>query len=173
MPQLHLTKADGSTEVIGLNDGETFLGREPGCDIQLAYAGISRQHLRLVTVMGDTFLEDLGSRNGTYVNGRLARKCALRDGDVLQIGEIELRFERDAPSPAGEAPQDPDATTVLTPGQFGPQSLAAREAGLPVEGISPVAELSDAATLHPIRTHFDDQSPRDSWWSRLWSWLRR
>lgn len=175
MPQLHLTKDDGTTEVFVLEDGEMLLGREPDCDIQLTFAGISRRHLRLVTVLNDTFIEDLGSRNGTYVNGKLARKCALNDGDVVQIGEIELSYQKAAEKHAPSMPEstDPDATTVISPGQFGPRSRAAREKGRPVEGVSPVAEQGYAASLDTMRPSFDAAPEGPGWWDRVKAWFGR
>ncbi len=173
MPQLHLTRDDGNTEVFALESGEMLLGRETNCDIQLDFDGISRRHLRLVTVLDDTFLEDLGSRNGTFVNGKLARKCALQEGDVVQIGGIELSFHKVPGNEATPAPADPDATTVIAPGQFGPRSRAARESGRPVEGVSPVAEQGYAASMDPMRPRFDALSEERGWWDRLKAWLRR
>lgn len=173
MPQLHLTKADGDTEVFALQSGEMLLGREADCHVQLDFAGISRRHLRLVTVLDDTFLEDLGSRNGTFVNGKLARKCALNEGDVVQVGEIELSFHKMAQDAARPVAADPDATTVIAPGQFGPRSRAARENGRPVEGISPVAEQGYAASIDPMRPQFDTAPAEQSWWDQLKAWFRR
>lgn len=170
MPYLHLIKDNDISRSFTLNDGEALLGREGDCDIQLGFAGVSRKHLRLQTVMGDTFAEDLGSRNGTYVNGRLASKCALNDGDVLQLGQIELRFEKEPANEADSGSGDPDATTVLTPGLFGPQSRAARESGVSVEGISPVAHLLERADqMRPMRTSARIEKP--GVWERLREWL--
>lgn len=168
MPQLHLIQENTVSRSFSLNNGEALLGRDDYCDIQLGFQGISRRHLRLLTVMGDTFLEDLGSRNGTYVNGKLARKCALNDGDVLQIGEIELRFEMGAAND-DTAEQDPDATTVLTPGQFGPESRAAREAGVQVDGISPVAHFT--AKAEQLQRERTEPAPRAGLWARFKAWL--
>jgi pSer/pThr/pTyr-binding forkhead associated (FHA) protein len=170
MPQLHLIRDNEVTRSFPLEHGEMLLGREDYCDISLGYAGISRRHLRLLTVMGDTFVEDMGSRNGTYVNGRLARKCALNDGDILQIGEIELRFEKDSANDALGAAQDPDATTVLSPGRFGPRSRAARDAGTQVDGISPVAHFTAKAE----QLQSEQRTPtgrKYGLWERMCLWL--
>ena len=170
MSHLHLIRDNEVAKSFPLNNGELLLGREDYCDISLGYAGISRKHLRLLTVMGDTFVEDMGSRNGTYVNGKLARKCALNDGDVLQIGEIELRFEKDSANDGPATPADPDATTVLSPGQFGPQSQAARNAGVEVNGISPVAHFT--AKAEQLRSEQRTPArPIPGLWNRMRKWL--
>lgn len=173
MSQLHLINNDQTERSFSLQGGELLVGREDYCDIRLDYPGISRKHLRLLTVMDDTFLEDLASKNGTYVNGRLARKCALNDGDIIQLGEIELRFEKQAEEPAMELPDDPDATTVIQPGQFGPKSRAAREAGAAVAGISPVADrvgrTQQAAREQPAPAAAEPARP--GFWKRMFGWL--
>lgn len=170
MPQLHLMEDNRISDSFALNSGEALLGRDDYCDIRLGFDGISRRHLRLMTVMGDTFLEDLGSRNGTYVNGKLARKCALNDGDVLQIGAVELRYEIGSANDDPALPEDPDATTVLRPGQFGPQSKAAREAGAQVDGISPVAHFT--AKAEQLQAEQSSAPPADKGlWGRVRDWL--
>jgi len=143
MSQLHLIQKQDVAESFDLNKGEILVGREEYCDIRLPFEGVSRKHMKLLTVMDDTFLEDLASKNGTYVNGQLLKKAALNDGDIIQVGQIELRFQKDDAEAALDAPMDPDATSVLTPGQFGPNTLAAKSSGKQTEGISPVAEMGE------------------------------
>jgi len=140
MSQLHLIQEEDVTESFALNKGEMLVGREEYCDIRLPYDGVSRKHMKLLTVMDDTFLEDMASKNGTFVNGKLLKKAALNDGDIIQIGQVELRFEKDSAERVFDEPMDPDATSVLQPGDFGPNSLAARNSGKQAEGISPVTE---------------------------------
>jgi pSer/pThr/pTyr-binding forkhead associated (FHA) protein len=75
--------------------GETVIGRDLTCAVRLNDASVSRRHLRLVRRGGQVLAEDLGSRNGTLINGSpLAGALRLVDGDVLQIGSrsITLRL---------------------------------------------------------------------------------
>ncbi|MHB1537345.1 MAG: FHA domain-containing protein [Solirubrobacteraceae bacterium] len=71
---------------------ELVLGRHPRCDFQLASPSASRRHAALRFRDGSWTLQDLGSRNGTRVNGELVQRCELRPGDVLELGgqRIEL-----------------------------------------------------------------------------------
>ncbi|MEO0326879.1 MAG: ATP-binding protein, partial [Myxococcota bacterium] len=70
-----------------LVDGVALIGRSGECDIILAHAGVSRQHARLERdVDGRYVVEDLGSRNGTLLNGRPVKRHALRPGDRIQLG---------------------------------------------------------------------------------------
>ena len=59
------------------------IGRRPDNDIQVDNLAVSGQHAAVITILNDSFLEDLDSTNGTYVNGKLIKKHALRDGDVV------------------------------------------------------------------------------------------
>jgi diguanylate cyclase (GGDEF)-like protein len=76
-----------------LREGTLHLGRAPDCELPLDNPGISRRHAEL-QVSGDTVrLRDLGSVNGTHVNGqRLSGPVALCDGDMLRLGEVLLKF---------------------------------------------------------------------------------
>jgi pSer/pThr/pTyr-binding forkhead associated (FHA) protein len=69
-----------------LEDGEV-IGRAVGCDIRLDDPFISRRHARVISSEVGTAIEDLGSSNGVYVNGRRSRGTTpLHPGDVLQLG---------------------------------------------------------------------------------------
>jgi hypothetical protein len=68
------------------------VGRLPDNDIRIDHPTVSGHHSVLVNILNDSFLEDLNSTNGTYVNGRLVRKHALENGDVITIGRHQLRF---------------------------------------------------------------------------------
>lgn len=76
-----------------LTGPEVVLGRSPDCQITIEDPLISRQHARISIDGDEASVEDLGSRNGVRVNGRLVRgKQPLRDGDRIRIGTQELVF---------------------------------------------------------------------------------
>lgn len=67
------------------------LGRSVECDVRLDEEGVSRLHVRFERRDdGHVYLEDLGSKNGTYVNGEQVKSHALRDGDKIQVGPITI-----------------------------------------------------------------------------------
>ena len=139
MPKLHLIKNKKTVSSFYLSDGEIVIGRDDECDIPLDDEAISRQHVRIFTLMGDAFLEDMGSSNGTFVNGQLSRKCTLNDGDVIQIGNKELRFSHPPEArQAGQNTADSDATRIIPPGKFGPETKAVKQVKRSREGISPI-----------------------------------
>ena len=74
-----------------LRQGETTIGRSPYCSIQLVSPQTSREHAAILVRDGETTLSDLGSRNGTYLNGRRIRAATLVSaGDRITIGEVNL-----------------------------------------------------------------------------------
>jgi len=90
MPKLIISHGDDSREV-PLNSGDT-LGRVPGNAVQLKIAEASRKHCVFTEEEGVWWIEDLGSSNGTLVNGRRVTKFELQDGDTVQVGVASLRF---------------------------------------------------------------------------------
>jgi two-component system, cell cycle response regulator len=95
-PKPCLTALTGSAtgQVFKVQLGETVLGRGANAEVRLNDEGISRQHARVRHDNGRAWLEDLGSRNGTFVNGvKIATPTELREGDKIQVGSSTvLRF---------------------------------------------------------------------------------
>jgi serine phosphatase RsbU (regulator of sigma subunit)/pSer/pThr/pTyr-binding forkhead associated (FHA) protein len=88
----------GEATAYALNDLPVQVGRHPDCEIQLDSNMVSRFHAR-VSADGDLFqIEDLGSGNGTFVNGkRIEGALVLKNGDRIKLGPLLLRFEESAP----------------------------------------------------------------------------
>ncbi len=79
--------------LVPLEASEIVLGREPGCGMVLEDDGVSRRHARITADGPDRWVvEDLGSRNGTWVNGARVDKRPLADGDRLELGRAVLKF---------------------------------------------------------------------------------
>ncbi len=68
------------------------IGRLPDNDVRIDNPAVSGHHSLIINILNDSFLEDLNSTNGTYVNGHLIKKHALQHGDVITIGQHQLRF---------------------------------------------------------------------------------
>ncbi len=93
MPTLMLLK-DGEAISFRLTDDVTVLGRAPECQIQLDSNMVSRRHAQVTRDNNDYFVEDLGSGNGTFLNGkRVDERTPLKANDRLKLGPILLRFE--------------------------------------------------------------------------------
>jgi DNA-binding winged helix-turn-helix (wHTH) protein len=77
-----------------LPDGEHLVGREPGVSVRLDSPKVSRHHARVVVDARELSIEDLGSKNGTFVGGaRITERTRLSPGDIIQIGPITLVFK--------------------------------------------------------------------------------
>ena len=68
------------------------VGRLPDNDVRIDNPAVSGHHSLIINILNDSFLEDLNSTNGTYVNGKLIKKHALQNGDLITIGHHQLRF---------------------------------------------------------------------------------
>jgi DNA-binding winged helix-turn-helix (wHTH) protein len=76
-----------------LADGENVVGRDPRCTVWLDESGVSRRHARITVTGRSATLEDLGSKNGTFIrNRRVAEPRDLVDGDVIRLGSTAVRF---------------------------------------------------------------------------------
>jgi len=88
---------------IFLADGASIIGRSPSAAIRIDSPGVSRSHARIVASGGAASVEDLGSKNGTFVNGsRIEAKTPLSDGDEILVGAIVLTFRASPPIGATE-----------------------------------------------------------------------
>ena len=89
------------------------VGRLQDNDIRIDNAAVSGHHSLIINILNDSFLEDLNSTNGTYVNGKLIKKHALQHGDVITVGHHQLRYVDDQ---AQAAPEDEfEKTMVIEP----------------------------------------------------------
>jgi len=120
------------------------LGRLPDNDVRIDNAAVSGHHALIINILNDSFLEDLNSTNGTYVNGKLIKKHALQHGDVITIGHHHLRF---VDTQMEGADQDEfEKTMVIGPGQVSEERLRAATAA---PAAAPVAAPSAAAPATP------------------------
>ena len=123
------------------------IGRLPDNDVRIDNPAVSGHHSLIINILNDSFLEDLNSTNGTYVNGKLIKKHALQHGDVITIGHHQLRFsDQQAP----EAEQDEfEKTMVIPTGQQNADQLARAEAAAE-------KAAAKAAAAEAIRSPRDD-----------------
>jgi pSer/pThr/pTyr-binding forkhead associated (FHA) protein len=72
--------------------GPVIVGRAPGADIVIAAGYVSGRHAKFQVMGQNLFVEDLGSTNGTCVNGQqISAPCALKSGDVVNVGDVSIR----------------------------------------------------------------------------------
>lgn len=106
-----ILSVDGVTvREIPLDRERLTIGRKPTNDIRIDNLSISGAHAAIITMLNDSFLEDLDSTNGTHVNGRPVKKHYLQDGDVIELAKYRLRYVKDDAEHVGA---DAAQTTVL------------------------------------------------------------
>jgi pSer/pThr/pTyr-binding forkhead associated (FHA) protein len=122
------------------------VGRLPDNDVRIDNAAVSGHHGLIINILNDSFLEDLNSTNGTYVNGKLIKKHALTHGDVITIGHHHLRF---VDSQVESSEQDEfERTLVIQPGQVSEARLRAAAESLSASA-TPSAPQAPAAAPAP------------------------
>src|SRR2546429_2457923 len=130
---------------IALTKERTTIGRKPHNDIQIDNLAVSGEHAVIVTILQDSFLEDLGSTNGTVVNGQPIKKHFLQNNDIIELGKYKLRYVNEAV--AGEAKAaDFEKTMGLRPRSAKPATpapAASPPAGPPAA--APVAAVAAVA----------------------------
>jgi hypothetical protein len=121
------------------------VGRLPDNDIRIDNPAVSGHHSLIINILNDSFLEDLNSTNGTYVNGKLIKKHALQQGDVVTVGHHQLRYVDD--QTGDETADEFEKTMVIEP------------KGKMEEKVSRVAEAATAAAVSSVSDDEDDDRP--------------
>jgi predicted component of type VI protein secretion system len=145
---------------ITLSKERTMIGRKPHNDIQIDNLAVSGEHAVIVTILADSFLEDLGSTNGTFVNGSSVKKHFLQNNDVIELGKYKLKYINEAPAGAAKA-ADFEKTMILRPGAMkkpaesplaaSAASAAPRSHGDTQIGMAPAAPAAPAAPPPPVQ----------------------
>ena len=111
MAKLILSLEGSVIREIPLDKERVTIGRRPQNDIQIENLAVSGEHACIVTILNDSFLEDLGSTNGTLVNGNPIKKHILQNNDVVEIGKYKMKYVVEAA--AGQGAQDDFERTMV------------------------------------------------------------
>jgi hypothetical protein len=106
MPKM-IVSIDGVViKEVQLTKDKTTLGRRPYNDIVIDNLAISGEHAIFEVQGSQVYLEDMDSTNGTYVNGKAAKRLLLQHGDLIDVGKYKIKFDdqSEATAPAGQAP---------------------------------------------------------------------
>src|SRR6266446_5875153 len=145
MAKLILSMDNLVLKEIALTKERTTIGRKPHNDIQIDNLAVSGEHAVIVTILQDSFLEDLGSTNGTVVNGQPIKKHFLQNSDIIELGKYKLKYVNEAVAGQAKA-ADFEKTMVLRPGSV---KTATAAAAAPAAAAVPVAAAAGAK-------HFSD-----------------
>jgi FHA domain len=163
-----ILSVDGTVlKEITLNKERTTLGRKPHNDIQVDNLAVSGEHAAIITILNDSFIEDLNSTNGTLVNGKPIKKHFLQNNDVIEIGKHKLKYFNDAPvaatsadfektmiirkpaAPPPVAAPSSDTQTNLKPLPM-PASMPAAASPPPIPPAAPAAAAPTPAPVRPV-----------------------
>lgn len=160
MSQVLLRPLSGGQPVV-LDRPVTLVGRKEGCDLRLNHKSVSKQHCVLVRTDGMVVLRDLGSTNGTRVNGKRVRRAVLKDNDQLSIAAISFRIvygddkvEQKVAKKSGDATQMINAQEVQ-------KLLRAPKADAPAAGDPPAEPVVRVNALPDEFTPVADSHPEE------------
>jgi hypothetical protein len=131
--QLVVIRGRSSANAVKLQDGITTAGRQDECQLRIKSSQVSRKHCQLFEKHGMLLVKDLGSSNGTFVNGKkIEGQRVMEPGDELGIGPIVFRIEKvgqpiaaGSPAPAGGAkPHDTAVVDAIPAGAGVPVATA-------------------------------------------------
>jgi pSer/pThr/pTyr-binding forkhead associated (FHA) protein len=127
------------------------VGRLPDNDVRIDNPAVSGHHSLIINILNDSFLEDLSSTNGTYVNGKLIKKHALQHGDVVTVGHHQLRYVETV---AEEEEQDDEfaRTMIIDSSQEAVQQAAMESAAKISASVSAQHETAQAVSTGDTTT---------------------
>jgi pSer/pThr/pTyr-binding forkhead associated (FHA) protein len=155
MGKLIVTDGTGKVSEVALNKERVTIGRHADNDIALNDKAVSGHHAVVITILQDSFLEDLDSTNGTQVNGKQVAKHPLSHGDVISIGRNTLKYEGEGQG----GDDDFEKTMILKPSQFGAafeqqvnKAAASPATAAPAAGpvASPAMPVGSGAPVKPV-----------------------
>jgi len=168
-------KSAGRT--IAIKRNKLLIGRAEQCDVRPLSEEVSRRHCAITVGPAEVWVEDLGSRNGTLVNGvKITERTKVVDGDIVTVGSLELRVSCAAPAPQGGGSEDDvsrwlmaddqpagmsDTTRSLTAGPADSAADASNIHGAPSDVASPESTL-DGSFVSGIEVVPKTESPSGS-----------
>jgi FHA domain len=145
-----LLLADGTTLDVPLGKERMTIGRRADNDVCLPFPAVSGEHASVVTILADSFLEDLGSTNGTLVNGKPIVKHFLRDRDRIDVGRQLMVFMSD-----DNARVEPLPVEITTNRLLGLEARVDAAPAMPKSGVPAAARLRNRIETPPLSAFSD------------------
>src|SRR5690606_24705171 len=114
------------------------IGRRPTNDIHIDNLAVSGEHAVISTIGNDSFLEDLGSTNGTLINGKTVTKHLLQHSDVIELGKYQLKYINESATAQAGGQEDFEKTMIIRP--------SAMKSSAPAAPVAPPPSPAPAAT---------------------------
>lgn len=166
--KLIVVSGKSAGKAIGLKHGKLLIGRSDECDVRPLGEEVSRRHCLLQMAGESLTVKDLGSRNGTIVNGTLITELVtLNDGDIVRVGPLELRVSCDRPAAAPPRPSaDGEDVSRWLMADDEPAGISDTTRSLRVVGANDSlpagAEDEEPATPAPVAAGPDDSAAKDA-----------
>lgn len=147
---LILVKADGSTAAVALSKPRTVIGRDVSCQVRIPKPDVSREHCEILIAPGHVAMRDLGSSNGSYVNGQRVTEAKLSAGDMVAIGSCFFVLQLDGTPTSDEAIE-----RVMRHARRAQTGAAAPGSDDPFDGLSPLS--NDDSSVMDFDFDLDDE----------------
>lgn len=145
---------------VDLRQGDMKIGRKPGCEIVLDNLAVSGEHANVFTIGDDSFIQDLGSTNGTFINNKRVAKHHLRTGDIVVIGQHSLLYLQESVRVEEPKTDEFAKTVVISPAAPSsapkPAAPAPAPAAAAAAAAAPIPTPPPRAAETPVKTN--DQS---------------
>ena len=158
MPKLILSMDGLVLKEVELIKERTTIGRRPHNDIVIDNLAVSGEHAVLITILNDSFIEDLGSTNGTTVNSQPIKKHFLQPNDTVELGKYKLKFVADVKSTGTDytkVPPRAEEPLRAAPATRTASSTSHATTGPSMASTAGVAVLSESQ-LSSTRSRIDD-----------------
>ena len=115
MPKLVFNADSAAAKEFELGPGPNYAGRSAANNIKLEDPSVSGSHAQIIVQDGCVVIKDLGSMNGTYINGLPVKEGVLSPGQLLRLGAVEMVFQADPPPPAPAPVREPPRPVSSAP----------------------------------------------------------
>jgi pSer/pThr/pTyr-binding forkhead associated (FHA) protein len=144
---------------IPITKERTTIGRKAHNDIQIDNLAVSGEHAVIVTILNDSFMEDLGSTNGTLVNGNPVKKHFLQNNDVIELGKYKLKFIQEQGAQPAAAAADFEKTMVLRPSAMKAAAEQAKAMGGGAQAAQAMRQAAVQASGHAAQAAGTSEKP--------------
>jgi hypothetical protein len=154
MPKM-IVSIDGVViKEVQLTKDRTTLGRRPYNDIVIDNLAVSGEHAVIQMNGTEVFLEDLNSTNGTYINGKAAKKQLLQNNDTIEIGKYQIRYQGDQAGASFDKAQGPrsGASTASSPSVHAPLTDQTGPGGAAIRVLNGAAAGREVALIKVVTT---------------------
>lgn len=145
--KLIVASGKSAGRAIAIKRNKLLIGRAEECDVRPLSEEVSRRHCAITVGPTEVWVEDLGSRNGTFVNGtKLTERTKVVDGDIVRVGSLELKVSCTLPAPQASGSEDDVSRWLMADDQ--PAGMSDTTRSLAPAADDPAADGSTSSIHH-------------------------